>query len=424
MTIAGQRRTTARSPRRRTGMTLLETVLALAVSAVAISIAAFATQERTDDIKAQIAGAQFSVVQEAAQAYIEDEYASIKSSLSGSTPYLIDSNGNQKSTDELTARGYLPTGWSGSDGNPYGHDYQIWVKDSAPSAPNSGFEALLVTIGSEEVETTNIATAALSVGGNAGFVNYDLDGGGTDTITGLYGGWSANISDYKPSAAGSDPIHLAYTMSASPETSCGEQLYRVDVPGCRNSNVVENVTAVFANDKVWNDTNGNSIIDAGELSTDPDKAIGIDVKNNVFIGGDTRVDGLMVVNSYLEQTPPQESCNGGNANVPSANEGNVFSYSVSGGCNFRLPNYVAISGAAGVTDTVNSLTIVVELNGGVSDTAIDFSTQDSATLDWGFGDGPNEPENCTGGGQKMIYQFLRFSAESEWLSQMVWQECA
>lgn len=409
-----------RSAGRRRGLTLLETILSLAVGAVAVAIAVYAMQERTRDIKAQIAGAQFTVVQKAAAAYLEDNFAAVDASIGGAGKLLIDDNGNQESTDELIDRGYLPQGW-GTDvnGNPYAHDYQIWVKK--PSA-DPGFEALLVTTGDRDIPTTQIATAALSIGGDAGFVNHDL-GTDPDTITGLYGSWSASVSNFRPSGSGSANVHIAYAMAFSPDTACGEQLYRVDVPGCKHSNVVENVTAVFDNDQVWTDSNGNGIVDPGEKTTDPDKAIGLEVKNNAFIGGDARIDGLLVVNSYLEQTKPQETCSG-NLSVPNVTQGNVFHYKVTGSCQFQLPQYVLISDATGIADTVNSLTLVVEVGGGVAEDEITFSTADSATIDWGFGDGTDEPDNCATNGEQMIYQFLRFSQGGTWLSQLVWQECS
>jgi hypothetical protein len=357
----------------------------------------------------------------------------VRAELAASDPYLLDLDDDGSSVDDLIAQGYLPVGWGdeGTDSSPYGHDYQVWARTSVGPA----FEALVVTVGDRQVETTETATAALAVGRNAGFVDHLQS---SDTVLGLYGAWSTDIPSFRPSAAGAGDVHLAYALAVSPETACGEQLYRVDVPGCEDSNVVEDVTAVFANTQVLDDLNGNGQRDPGETYVPgepgcfdddpltPCSALGIEVKNNVFIGGTTRIDGLMVVNSYLERTPAIEQVSG-NVNVDDVSVGNVFHYELRGSTTFRLPDYfdAADSDAVDGLSTVNSLTIVTR-NGtslSSSDSAVQFLSSDGAEIDWGFDKGVNDPDHCTANGEEMIYQFLRFSDESKWLAQLVWQEC-
>lgn len=413
--------------RARRGLTLLESILALTIAAATMASASYSIQKSASDTKARIAGEQFAVISKAAEDYLTDNYTRIHNQirLNGS-PYLLDTDGDGESIDELVGGEYLAPSWrTGSITNPYDHSYEVWVVDDAPGDLNVGFEAVVVALGGQDTNGRQNARAAKAAGKTAGFVDPNPDLGDTDRLNGLYGGWSIDIPTFRPSASSGGDVHIGSLLHLAVETACGKGFYRREKPGCTDSSTAE-VPVIFSNN-----------LDASG-SVNPDEAIGLYVENRAVLGdtgdGDQdgiRIDGNLVVNSYLELTPEQETISGVKQ-IPPATDANVFFYRLSSNSTIRLPDYVApdVSGTGGTysVDTANSLTVVVELTSSINndEAGLDFDAAGGGSIDWGFDDGNDDPDNCTpsGGTDTMIFQFVRFSYSTEWTGQLVWQSCS
>jgi type II secretory pathway pseudopilin PulG len=442
-----------RAPRRRLrrGGILLETILALAIIAIASAGAMTAIQERSRSMLTNVTGSQFATVTEAAERYLLDNYTQVHADLRAAAgPISI-------APDELVAAGYLPTGWADAGpmrDNPYGHAYRIWVRrvidSSYTNAPDTtaqpvpadnelvvGFDALVVSQGTETPDPQETAKAAVAAGKTAGYVHPDRHPG---VARGLFGGWQVPVADFRPTGASNDPVHLAGLLPISSETACSRAFYRMEVPGCDDPATPEHeptlgieLPTIFA----------NSIDDTGQF--DPDEAIGLRVDHQARVGGRVRVDGLAVVNSYLETTTPPVNLVGGSYDVQPPTLGNAYLFNVAGSGTFVLPEYVSVETTAGVVETMNSLTVVVQVDGaGVDENDIAFATCTNGSFDttgayncaasstspsllrWNFGTA-QPPRNCTSDGDVMIYQFLRHKTDGTpgaWLGNLVWRSCA
>lgn len=228
-TGAAARRRPMRSRRARArGLTLLEVLLAVGVAAAISATVVYSITERAADLRAKAAADQMSLVVDAADLYIRNNlHAYTEDAKSQGGPIGID-------PDDLVTAGYLP---SQLLDNPYGQHYGIWVRPIEIASPGdlgnpvrTAIQAMVVTLGGEDPGRTRLSAIALQTKKSSGFVIHEpWTGANENLILGPFGGWRAQVSDFRP--GGAEPVWLATLLPLNDEFAANDYLYRGEVPG-------------------------------------------------------------------------------------------------------------------------------------------------------------------------------------------------
>lgn len=230
----------------RRGLTLLEVLLAVGVAALIAAGAAYSLNERTADLKAKAAADQLTVVAQAAEAYIKNRWTFVKSKVPNAGDKAVIT------VADLIAGGYLPS--ASFNETPYAHHYEIWVRGitNTGDVSKNGFQAMVVTIGTEDPGRTRLPQIALQTRANTGFVIQDpYDNANPDRILGAFGGWTANVPDFRPSGA-SGLVWLASLLSVQEDITGNDFLYRGQIPGRPDLNEMRtNITMTLDSGIKW-----------------------------------------------------------------------------------------------------------------------------------------------------------------------------
>lgn len=224
----------------RRGLTLLEVLLAVGVAALIAAGAAYALNERTADLKAKAAADQLTVVTQAAEAYIKNNWMTVQGQVpTAGSKALID-------IATLITNGYLPA--SSFSETPYAHHYEIWVR----GITGGGFQAMVVTIGTEDPGRTRLPQIALQTRANTGFViQAPYDNNDPDKILGAFGGWTASVGNFRPSGS-SGLVWLASLLSVQEDITGSDFLYRGQIPGRPDLNEMRtNITMTLDSGIKW-----------------------------------------------------------------------------------------------------------------------------------------------------------------------------
>ena len=161
------------------GVTLLELIIALGVmAAITVGVNALINQY-SDDTKASVIATHIKRVGNAANSYIKDNYSTISSVATSSTPVLIR-------VSDLVAGGYLTAGYSTK--NPVGQDTCILVLQPTPN----NLAAIATTESGTAIDDLTLGKIAATIGGEGGGIYSTA----VTTIRGAMGGYSFAVGNF------------------------------------------------------------------------------------------------------------------------------------------------------------------------------------------------------------------------------------
>lgn len=161
--------------RKSRGTTLLEALLTAGITAFVLILATGALLRGLDDVRDQTAAQHFKTVQNAAVAFLTDNYAALQANPRAITMAELSNNSQ-----------YLPASFANT--NPYGDSYTIQVTRN-PTSPDI-LELAVYTIqqgGRTNRVNVRAPSIAARIGPEAGAV---VTVGGTTSVQGTYGGWA------------------------------------------------------------------------------------------------------------------------------------------------------------------------------------------------------------------------------------------
>lgn len=177
-----------------------------------------------DNAKAATTAQQMQQVSQAAQAYIQANYAAVEANSSATSPATI-------TVSMLQNTGYLPNAFGAT--NPYGQSWQVQVLQPTPGQ----LQALVLTQGGTQIGQTQAPMIAAQAGAQGGFVPYNGQYGTLNATVahGAYSGWQVSLSNY----ANPGPGHLAALLYFNNGNLENDYLYRVAVPGQPQLNTMQ-----------------------------------------------------------------------------------------------------------------------------------------------------------------------------------------
>lgn len=175
------------------GLTLLEMLLALSILGGILAGLAGLLQSASEDAKASVAARHISVIGDAANAYIKDNYSVLTSVATNTTPALLD-------VATLIAGGYLTEGYSPT--NAWGQATCVLVLQPSPNK----LSGLVVTEGGTSIDDLSLGQIAATIGGAGGGIYSTAPA----TLRGAMGGYSFPVGAY------ANPNHLGRRCNGVP----------------------------------------------------------------------------------------------------------------------------------------------------------------------------------------------------------------
>lgn len=198
------------------GVTLIETLLALAIGATLLIAFARAAEQRANSILEAAASSQLKEVARGAKAYVMDNYTSLRD------------NAPQRLT-MATLANYLPPNLKR---DAFGQTYAVITRPVMTGGVRTGLEALVVAgDATRPLSLENIAGVASLSGPTAGFYAQStppLQCSGQQ-ICGAYGFFATDTAGF--AASGFTTPTLVSYVEANNGNAFSEYLYRVAVPG-------------------------------------------------------------------------------------------------------------------------------------------------------------------------------------------------
>ncbi len=168
-------------------------------------------------VKEADTAAEMKVIDNAAEQYIQANYAAVEASATASSPATI-------TVPMLEATGYLSSAVASE--NPYLQNWQVQVLQ--PTAGN--LQALVMSTGGNTIPADEATAIAAQVGQEGGFLPYSGEfgaGTGPGNAIGSYGNWGLPMTNYTNPGQG----HLVALLAFNNGNLENDYLYRVAVPG-------------------------------------------------------------------------------------------------------------------------------------------------------------------------------------------------
>lgn len=222
------------------GFTLLEIMVALAISTLAI-IAMMQVMERSANVTAARAAASHArTVIEASNSYIADNYATLLATATATTPATV-------TPAQLATGGYLPPGFNPVNG--FGQTFSVRVLE-----PTAGrLSALVVTTGGDVLDGQMRRRVAQLIGAAGGYVET------ATAAQGAFGGWTASFPAYGTSPGAG---RLAYALFMLEAAQTNDFLHRSNHPGQPELNRMGTDIDMASNDLSGAGTVGANTVDA------------------------------------------------------------------------------------------------------------------------------------------------------------------
>lgn len=226
----------------------------------------YTAQQSQQVILSSSAAQQMSAITQAANQYVSDNYQSLVSTTSPTSP-------NSITLSTLIASGYLPPGFNAT--NAFGQTWQIEALQPAAGQ----LQVLVSSFGGQSIDGKTNARIAAQAGAQGGVI-----GGGTGNLAvpgctagqacGAYGGWSVATANYTNMAPGHLAALLAFNSGGALKT---DYLYRIAIPGHPELNQMQaNLDMGGNNLNNAQSVNANGNINAGPAGTPESGACTLD----------------------------------------------------------------------------------------------------------------------------------------------------
>lgn len=251
--------------RRRKGMTLIETAIALAVFAVITASIVLSMAENAERMRARAVALKVSEVKDASHGYIRANYSALVTAAPLAPDAMVVLAGRPDQASAIPAGslqddGFLPDSFI--DANGYGQRHALLIQRTAANQIN----AIVTTYGGLEVPDSTLGKIASDIGAAGGYVPDQPLPGDAGQIVGAYGGWRTAFADWGPAATRPSAGHTAATLAFEDGSLLTDYLYRNDI-GIPEANRMN--TDI--------DMNSNELNNVSRISGDPNVRIDTDV---------------------------------------------------------------------------------------------------------------------------------------------------
>lgn len=210
------------------GFSALEVMICLIIGTLATVAAIPMYQNYNEKQLRLVAAQQMEYVSDAAAKYIKDNYASVVSVATSTSPATI-------SVTMLRNTGYLPASFS--DQNTYGQTYTVRALEPTPNK----LETLVVTQSGETIAEMSLLEISRLIGARGGYISKSS----SSMATGTMGGWQVSLASYGVSPGAG---HLATALFFDDGSVVNDYLYRNAVPGQPEVNRMNTSIDVNSND--------------------------------------------------------------------------------------------------------------------------------------------------------------------------------
>jgi hypothetical protein len=219
----------ASQPARQRGITLIETMGALAIASAMLAGLAMVIDNALEDMKGQQAALYQARLADAARKYLAASYAQLVTdtglAAGGTVPVTIDT---------LKTSGLLPASFAATNG--YGQSTCVLVRRNASAAPPVKLDALVTAYGGSRILDKDIPAVALNAGAGGGYISTDApttaQGASWQANTAAYRGVSCNGGPVVLTGSASDGGHLVSALFYDgPGQLSTDFVYRDAVPG-------------------------------------------------------------------------------------------------------------------------------------------------------------------------------------------------
>lgn len=197
--------------RRQTGFTLIETMVCIALMALALVVYAELASDSAERSQETLAAQSLRQVADAANRYISDNSAALRASATASTPV-------QTPLSTLISGNYLPPQFDSI--NDYRQSYVISTLQPSPGV----LSTLIVTSGGDAIDEGSLRRIARQVGSGGGYVSVS----NTADAIGAFGAWSVPLAGYGANVGAG---HLAASLFFQDGQQVSDYLYRSAVAG-------------------------------------------------------------------------------------------------------------------------------------------------------------------------------------------------
>ncbi|MCX4161404.1 MULTISPECIES: prepilin-type N-terminal cleavage/methylation domain-containing protein [Paraburkholderia] len=212
------------------GFTLIEVLVALALTALMVGGVATMINSSLEDTRGQQAALYQQLLSGAARQYIQQNFASLSKYASAGTPVVVGVTGGTTNLSTFLPPNTTPT-------NPYGQTPCLLVYSDASGMLNG----LLVTEGGTTIPDPELGYIAANSGQGAGSIPATNNGAGT--AIGAFGEWkrlSPNPAGKSCSGTKTGTGHLATEVYYNGnQVQNTDYLYRVSVPGNIQANTMQ-----------------------------------------------------------------------------------------------------------------------------------------------------------------------------------------
>lgn len=185
------------SRKKQLGATLLEALAALAIIGGVMVFANNLTNDYSTNQRSAVTAQYVTMVGNAAQAYIKDNYAALAAAATAAVPAVV-------TVPMLVSTNYLTTGFSSTNNQ----NQTACVLVLQPTANN--LQALVITEGGNTIDDLTLGQIAATVGAAGGGIYSTA----TTTVKGAMGGWSFAVGNYANSATHCDGSAGAAVLAA------------------------------------------------------------------------------------------------------------------------------------------------------------------------------------------------------------------
>ena len=243
------------------GFSALEVMICLIIGTLA-TVAAIPIYQNYNEKQLRLVSAQqMEYVSDAAAKYIKDNYASVVSIATPTSPATI-------TIAMLRNTGYLPASFS--DLNAYGQTYTIRALEPTPDK----LETLVVTQSGEAIGEMSLLEISRLIGARGGYISKSS----SSVATGTMSGWQVSLASYGLSPGGG---HLATALFFDEGSVVNDYLYRNAVAGQPEVNRMN--TSI--------DVNNNDLQNIKNTNTDNLNATTAKVAGNTDTNGETYTGG-------------------------------------------------------------------------------------------------------------------------------------
>ena len=353
------------------GFSLLEIVMALAITAIATASLIQLSSDAQEQIKASAIADQMKVIYQASQAYLQANSQALATATAGgviSIPVAttvaggLPPAGYNGALPSLQGGGYLPGAFINSNG--YGQQMVVLFRMDPVNPGN--IEGMVATIGGSTITDANLGRIANRIGAPGGaYMHNPPSATPFGTIAGVGGGWSTQASGWTSASGPLTYGHPMAYLSLAQSTALTDYLYRYNI-GIPEANTMHTDLIMSGANPAIGGQARNNIDQAGTVDT---TGVSNTAATDVYVNQPLSVSGGVGTNG-LDPSNPAEMPNGWsgvttqqvyantlatgvggqvNAMIDFNGNGNVVTWTV--GSNLSVGGNANVNGSANISQT-------------------------------------------------------------------------